>query len=65
MWLQQYSDVLEQQGCRPEMVRESEAFRFGTGKIHHSAFHVVICFVLGDRTVEMKTSIINRDVPLL
>ena len=65
MWLQQYSDVLGQQGCRPEMVRESEAFRFGTGKIHHWAFHVVICFVLGDRTVEMKTSIINGDVPLL
>ena len=36
-----------------------------TGKIHHWAFHVVICFVLGDRTVEMKTSIINGDVPLL
>ena len=65
MWLQQYSDVLALQGVRPELVRESEAFRFGTGKIHHSAFHVVICFALGNRTVEMKTSIINGDVPLL
>ena len=65
MWLQQYSDVLVHLGSRPDLVRESEAFKFGTGKIHHSSFHVVICFVLGDKTIEMKTSIINGDVPLL
>ncbi|OLP81840.1 hypothetical protein AK812_SmicGene37558 [Symbiodinium microadriaticum] len=65
MWLQQYSDALEKIHQRPELVRESEAFRFGTGKVHHSSFHVVVCFRMGERTVEMRTSIINGDVPLL
>ncbi|CAE7780747.1 RE1 [Symbiodinium sp. CCMP2592] len=65
MWLQQYSDALKLIGQSPELIRESEAFRFGTGKVHHSSFHVLIRFRLGNRTVEMKTSIINGDVPLL
>ena len=65
MWLQQYSDVLKGMGCAPELVRESEAFRFGTGKVHHSSFHVVLRFNMGDKVVEMKTSVINGDVPLL
>ena len=60
-WLQQYSDTIKS----PELVRESEAFRFGTGKVHHSSFHVILRFRLGDRVVEMKTSVINGDVPLL
>ena len=65
LWLQQYSDALKDIGLTPELVRESEAFKFGTGKIHHSSFHVVVCFKLGNKTVEMKTSVINGDVPLL
>ena len=65
MWLQQYSDALEKIHQRPDLIRESEAFKFGTGKIHHSSFHVVVCFRLGQKVVEMKTSIINGDVPLL
>ena len=55
MWLQQYSDALEKIHQRPELIRESEAFRFGTGKVHHSSFHVVVCFRIGERTVEMRT----------
>ena len=65
MWLQQYSDALKEINLVPDLIREAEAFRFGTGKVHHSSFHVVICFNLGSRVVEMKTSIINGDVPLL
>ena len=65
LWLQQYSDALKDIGLTPELVRESEAFKFGTGKIHHSSFHVVVCFKLGNKAVEMKTSVINGDVPLL
>ena len=65
MWLQQYSDALEKIYKKPELHRESEAFRFGTGKVHHSTFYVMVCFRLGNRTVEMRTSIINGDVPLL
>ena len=64
-WLQQYSDTIKGLGMSPELVRESEAFRFGTGKVHHSSFHVILRFRLGDRVVEMKTSVINGDVPLL
>ena len=64
-WLQQYSDVLKETGTTPQLVREDEAFKFGTGKVHHSSFHVVLCFSLGTKVVEMKTSIINGDVPLL
>ncbi|CAE7504439.1 RE2 [Symbiodinium natans] len=64
-WLQAYSDQIEKIHKKPELVRESEAFRFGTGKIHHSSFHVVISFKLGAKVVELKTSIINGDVPLL
>ncbi|CAE7541147.1 RE2 [Symbiodinium sp. CCMP2592] len=65
MWLQQYSDVLKSLGGTPELVRESESFRFGTGKVHHSSFHVILRFSLGSRVVEMRTSVINGDVPLL
>ncbi|CAE7197343.1 RE2 [Symbiodinium sp. CCMP2592] len=65
MWLQQYSDALKEINATPELVKEAEAFRFGTGKVHHSSFHVVLCFKLGTKVVEMKTSIINGDVPLL
>ena len=65
MWLQQYSDAVEKIYRKPELHRESEAFRFGTGKVHHSTFYVMVCFRLGNRTVEMRTSIINGDVPLL
>ncbi|CAE7678552.1 RE2, partial [Symbiodinium sp. CCMP2456] len=63
--LQQYSDALEKVNQRPQLVRESEAFRFGTGKVHHSSFHVVLSFKMGQHVVEMRTSIINGDVPLL
>ena len=65
VWLQHYSDCIEEHSGKPELVRESEAFKFGTGKVHHSAFHIVIRFKLGSRVVEMKCSIINGDIPLL
>ncbi|CAE7202636.1 unnamed protein product [Symbiodinium microadriaticum] len=65
VWLQQYTEHTEQFQGKPQLVRESEAFKFGTGRIHHSAFHVLVRFKLGDKVVEMKTSIINGDIPLL
>ncbi|CAE6964969.1 unnamed protein product [Symbiodinium sp. CCMP2456] len=64
-WLQQYSDLVKDTLGKPEFVRESEAFKFGTGKVHHSAFYVIVKFELGGKVVEMKTSIINGDIPLL
>ncbi|CAE7520200.1 GIP [Symbiodinium microadriaticum] len=65
MWLQQYSDALERVYKKPELIKENEAFRFGTGKIHHSSFCVIVYFQFGGKVVEMRTSIINGDVPLL
>ena len=65
MWLQQYSDALERVFKKPDLIKENEAFRFGTGKIHHSSFCVIVYFQFGDKVVEMRTSIINGDVPLL
>ena len=35
--MQQYSDALKEINLVPELVREAEAFRFGTGKVHHSS----------------------------
>ncbi|CAE7255789.1 GIP, partial [Symbiodinium sp. CCMP2456] len=64
-WLQHYSDLVKDSLGKPEFVRESEAFKFGTGKAHHSAFYVLVKFRLGDKIVEMKTSITNGDIPLL
>ena len=63
MWLQQYSDALEKVFKKPELIKENEAFRFGTGKIHHSSFCVIVYFQFGEKVVEMRTSIINGDVP--
>ena len=64
-WLQQYSDEASKMGHTPSLARESEAFRFGTGKVHYSSFYVKISFRMGSRVVTTKVSIINGDVPLL
>ncbi|CAE7241098.1 RE2 [Symbiodinium sp. CCMP2592] len=64
-WLQNYSNEISRVYQKPELVREHEAFRFGTGKVHHSSFHVVLYFEMGGQVIELKASIINGDVPLL
>ncbi|OLQ11876.1 Copia protein [Symbiodinium microadriaticum] len=64
-WLQNYTNQVANVFQKPDLVREAEAFRFGTGKVHHSSFHVTLYFSLGDKVVELKTSVINGDVPLL
>ena len=64
-WMQRYSDLAAEIGEKVDLVKECEAFRFGTGKIHYSAFHVVIKFLLGSKLVSLKVSVINGDVPLL
>ena len=64
-WLQAYSDKLSTLGGRPELRKECEAYRFGTGKIYYSSFYVVLAFELGNKVVHVRTSIINGDVPLL
>ena len=43
-------DLISKVHQKPEIVREAEAFRFGTGKVHHSSFHVVLYFSLGDKS---------------
>ena len=64
-WLQTYLDKLAAIGAKPELRKECEAYRFGTGKIYYSSFFVVLAFELGDKVVHVRTSIINGDVPLL
>ena len=64
-WLQAYTDKLAAIGTKPELRKECEAYRFGTGKIYYSSFFVVLAFELGNKTVHVRTSIINGDVPLL
>ena len=64
-WLQRYSDLASRVGEKVDLVKECEAFRFGTGKIHYSAFNVKIKFTLGTKLVCLKVSVINGDVPLL
>ena len=61
-WLQQFTDNSSE---KPKITKECEAFRFGTGKIHYSAFAVDLKFVMGGCILSLKTSIINGDVPLL
>ena len=52
-WLQKYTDALAKLGHKPQLHKECEAYRFGTGKVHYSAFYVIIGFELGDCTVAM------------
>ena len=64
-WLQAHTDKQAKLGFRPELRKECEAYRFGTGKIYYSSFYVVLAFELGNKIVQVRTSIINGDVPLL
>ena len=64
-WLQNYANLIEGVYQKPELIKEAESFRFGTGRVHHSSFHVILYFSLGSKVVELQTSIINGDVPLL
>ncbi|CAE7689238.1 unnamed protein product [Symbiodinium sp. CCMP2592] len=63
-WLQSYTDLLADQGERPALHKENEAYRFGTGKVHVSSFYIVVCFELGNKIAKVRTSIITGDVPL-
>ncbi|CAE7360399.1 GIP [Symbiodinium sp. CCMP2592] len=64
-WVQDYMDKLPPDAPKPCLLRECEAYRFGTGKIMYSSFYVVISFVLGQKVVRLRTSVINGDIPLL
>ena len=65
-WLQTYADKLQElHGQTPQLHKECEAYRFGTGKIHYSSFFVIVRFEMGDKVVQVKTSIITGDIPLL
>ena len=64
-WLQKYTDALAKLGHKPLLHKECEAYCFGAGKVHYSAFYVVLGFELGNKVVQVRTSIINGDVPLL
>ncbi|CAE7467344.1 RE2 [Symbiodinium sp. CCMP2456] len=64
-WLQDYMDRVGEDGGQPELSRECEAYKFGTGRIHYSSFSVVLSFNLGDKTVRLRASIIPGDIPLL
>ena len=64
-WLQEYMDKLGDKEAKPELSKDCEAFKFGTGRIHYSSFNVILSFVLGDSMVQLRTSIIPGDIPLL
>ncbi|CAE7540486.1 RE2 [Symbiodinium natans] len=65
-WLQCYADKMQEMcGRKPQLHKECEAYRFGTGKIHYSSFFVVVEFELGNKVVQLRTSIIAGDIPLL
>ncbi|CAE7270248.1 GIP [Symbiodinium sp. CCMP2592] len=64
-WVQDYMDKLPPDAPKPSLLRECEAYRFGTGKIMYSSFYVVISFRLGQKVVRLRTSVINGDIPLL
>ena len=64
-WLQEYIDRVGEDGGRPEMSKECEAYRFGTGRIHYSSFSAMLSFSLGEKIVQLRASIIPGDIPLL
>ena len=64
-WLQDYMDKLGDSEAKPELSKECEAYKFGTGRIHYSSFNVILTFALGNSTVQLRTSVIPGDIPLL
>ncbi|CAE7528745.1 Copia protein [Symbiodinium microadriaticum] len=64
-WLQDYMDRIGDDGAQPELSKECEAYKFGTGRIHYSSFSVVLSFSLGNKVVQLRASIIPGDIPLL
>ena len=64
-WLQRYLDIAGKDGNSPQLHRECEAFRFGTGKIYYSSFYVILTFTFGNKLVQVRTSVITGDIPLL
>ncbi|CAE7245906.1 unnamed protein product [Symbiodinium sp. CCMP2592] len=64
-WLQSYTNLLEEFGRKPVLQKECEAHRFGTGKVHYSSFYVIVAFRLGGFNIQVRTSIIAGDIPLL
>ncbi|CAE7435682.1 unnamed protein product, partial [Symbiodinium sp. CCMP2456] len=64
-WLQSYSNLLAEIGKKPVLQKECEAYRFGAGKVYYSSFYVIVTFRLGSFNVQLRTSIITGDIPLL
>ena len=64
-WLQSYTNVLATMGEKPLLQKECEAYKFGTGKVHFSSFYVIVNFKLGGYIIQVRTSIITGDIPLL
>ncbi|CAE6967476.1 unnamed protein product [Symbiodinium sp. CCMP2592] len=64
-WLQSYANLLAEIGQKPALMKECEAYRFGTGKVHYSSFYVIVAFKLGGYNIQVRTSIITGDIPLL
>ncbi|CAE6947744.1 unnamed protein product [Symbiodinium sp. CCMP2592] len=64
-WLQSYANLLAEIGQKPTLMKECEAYRFGTGKVHYSSFYVIAAFRLGGYNIQVRTSIITGDIPLL
>ncbi|CAE7450458.1 GIP, partial [Symbiodinium pilosum] len=65
-WLERYLQLVDKHGGgRPVFVNGVEKFKFGASKIFESRYSVVVAFTLGESIVQVKTAIVEGDVPLL
>ena len=64
-WLERYLKVTAELGYRPQFLGGRESFKFGASKIFDSKCSVVIAFQMGDYVLQVRTAIVEGDVPLL
>ncbi|CAE7833210.1 GIP [Symbiodinium necroappetens] len=64
-WLERYLNVTAELGYKPQFLGGRESFKFGASKIFDSKCSVVIAFQMGDYVLQVRTAIVEGDVPLL
>ena len=64
-WLERYLKVTAELGYKPQFLGGRESFKFGASKIFDSKYSVVIAFQMGDYVLQVRTAIVEGDVPLL
>ncbi|CAE7239464.1 RE2, partial [Symbiodinium sp. KB8] len=64
-WLERYLKVTAELGYKPQFLGGRESFKFGASTIFDSKYSVVIAFQMGDYVLQVRTAIVEGDVPLL